>query len=72
MADLMLITEDEYREFVRLLYEANRRYAAALDLLKQAEIVIRPEPGKIVYRTARVAWAEQFDQLIKEFDHGNT
>lgn len=70
MAALMLITEDEYREFVRLLDVAYRRYAAALDLLKQAEIVIRPEPGKIVYRAARVAWDKQYDQLMKEIKGG--
>lgn len=55
MAGMVLIAESDWR--------------AVLDLLKQAEIVIRPEPGKIVYRAARVAWAEQFDQLMRKFDH---
>ena len=42
-----------------------------LDLLRQAEMIIRPEPKKIVYRTARVAWAKQYDQLMKEMANGH-
>lgn len=58
MAGFFLIEESDWR--------------AVLDLLRQAEIVIRPEPRKIVYRAARAAWAKQYDQLMKRFDHENT
>lgn len=37
---------------------------------EQAEMVIRPEPRKIVYRAARVAWAKQYDQLMREMEGG--
>ena len=53
------------------LVEASE-YTNMLDLLRQAEMIIRPEPKKIVYRTARAAWAKQYDQLMKEKANGHT
>ena len=37
-------------------------------------MIIRPTPRTIVYHTARVAWAKQYDQMMKEKanDHTNT
>lgn len=46
-----------------LLREHQMRIKQLEDLLEQAHTIIKPKRNKVVYRSARQAWCEQYESL---------